>query len=189
MSQSKLNVVDDSRWDSHRAHVFSERPLLKNPFREEAWERLLLPRNLALSPREAAALSLVSGDSFAIVFAREHEFEGHHACRAALSSQALGTLADETPFGVGAVDVCGESETWGFVADPENFCLLGGTNEVIEGLTENLGGLTALQEAFAAAVLAGDVGFGEAAMRFLEDLVESIGWPRPNFVRARARGS
>lgn len=170
----------EARWAPVHDAVFSRREPEDGPFADAGWPIVLLVGGLRIDNEVFLALAGAAGaqgdDEFVVAY-RRTAFDDPPPVRAPWTLPALEQVRTDTPFGHVPVDVFGASGTWGMVASPEDFAVLGAAPAVMDDFLRRLkGGAERLRAEFAEAAREGGIGYGDAGRRYAELLMRRVGW-------------
>ena len=175
MLVQEIDVVSfENDWHPRRSRIFRDSSDSVEFFADTSWAVLPLPGGLMLDAalfEPIAASAQRMGDERFVVAGMHSEFDDQPAFLLPWNINALHAVATETVLGHILAVCFGRSETWGMVAAPEGYCVLGGVPEFIQRGIELGGGETALAAAFRHAALPGELGLGEHGLKFVNDLL------------------
>jgi len=175
--------LDSAEYRKNFAHihdrVFSPGDDVVHPFVDPSWKVVLLVGGLQLDDAPFSALAETArdrGDATLVIVDRTTGLSDPPPVEVTWDHAALVEAAKATVLGHLEVDVFGASGTWGMVASPETFAVLGGEGGFMKDFVTLCGGEEVLQSDFIAAVRANEVGWELEGTKFYNELLAAAGW-------------
>lgn len=169
----------DAVWRCIHERVFSGNDADENPFRDRTWKLVLLTGGLALELEAFESLAKEAvrvGDSGVVVVDPQEKFANEEPIVLGWELSCFEEVDYGTVYGHIEAHVFGRSGRWGLVTSPETFAVLGGEKTLVDEFLKGAGGEQSVRANFLRSAEAGEIGFGEAGKRYIERLLEMVGW-------------
>jgi hypothetical protein len=169
-------------WLPRVERIFTGADPADGMLRDQSWKAVLLPGGLVLDDDHFSALASVAqraGDHTVAVTAYAEQGRREPHFELAWSRADFEELATETVLGHVDTVVFGGSESWGLLASPESFAVLGGTPGFMDAFVAAAGGQDSLEDRFRSVAEEGVVGHGAAGEQYVDALLTAVGWRPP----------